>query len=355
MLNSDYVNRLYAWNVLNFYFKDEASVNKNVLTTLSATDQHTVYTDKNYGLNNLKGLAVWCAAGVGISGWETSAPAKEAQAYFESKGITLSTTQMTLIVGNGSMLRQIMIQVLYAATYVPDLQLHSTVTIPATISAQWGSTLLTTGESINMAGVTPPASIKDLNDELTAAPEFGAFVLDPTKGKSDTSNTLDVSGAKKDFTRDVSNFRTFLNLDSMKTFYDAYDTHDYSLMDNRFSLTNWDQVELMHGYFDDIVENLLLKGGDYRVVALSQIMNKHTTNTLGYLSASLPNDLTTRVLAGKIKAAGTDCAYYWKEAMVEEAKATEICDGVDFTDPQTLKFYINATWYGDPYSTELMT
>ena len=43
MLNSDYVNQLFGYNVLNFYFKDEDDVNKYVLQTLSAEDAKKVY------------------------------------------------------------------------------------------------------------------------------------------------------------------------------------------------------------------------------------------------------------------------------------------------------------------------
>ena len=39
MLNSDYINRFYAYNALNYYFNDEDEVVKYVLPNLSEQDQ----------------------------------------------------------------------------------------------------------------------------------------------------------------------------------------------------------------------------------------------------------------------------------------------------------------------------
>ena len=75
-------------------------------------------------------------------------------------------------------------------------------------------------------------------------------------------------------------------------------------------------------------------------------MNKHINETLSYLNETLPLDLATRVMASKIKASGNDCAFYFVQATVDPKDAVTICDGVDFTDPNTLKYYMNATWYG---------
>lgn len=49
---------------------------------------------------------------------------------------------------------------------------------------------MTTGQNINMAGVTRSYSIGPLNKDIPYPPEFGAYVLDPEHGGSTIENTL---------------------------------------------------------------------------------------------------------------------------------------------------------------------
>lgn len=139
----------------------------------------------------------------------------------------------------------------------------------------------------------------------------------------------------------------------MRSFYDAYTTKDESLMTSRFGLNSTEKVTLFYNYLDDMVENFLVQGGNYQVIPLSHVMYKHTNQTLKFLNETLPLDLTTRVMAGKIKASGNDCTYYFNQAGVDPA--TTICENQDFTDPNILKFYIEAPWYGGDYLTKMMT
>jgi len=72
IINSDYVERLYAYNALSYFFNDYADVQAYVLPTLTPADQNTVYTDPNYGMNSVTGLSKWCKAADVTSGTPSS-------------------------------------------------------------------------------------------------------------------------------------------------------------------------------------------------------------------------------------------------------------------------------------------
>lgn len=58
-----------------------------------------------------------------------------------------------------------------------------------------------------------------LNDIFPFAPEFGAYVLDPTRGDSDLENALSYDSSVLDFSQSLSSYSTFLRTDVMKQFY----------------------------------------------------------------------------------------------------------------------------------------
>jgi|ERR1711971_201599 len=74
-----------------------------------------------------------------------------------------------------------------------------------------------------------------------------------------------------------------------------------------------------------------------------------------WLEEQLPINVAARVVSSIVKAAGTDCAGYFVKATVPQEQADTICAGQDFTDPNTAKAFMNATWYGEPYQSEFMT
>lgn len=47
------------------------------------------------------------------------------------------------------------------------------------------------------------------------------------------------------------------------------------------------------------------------MVPLAQTMNKHMNNTLVFLTEALTLDVTSRLMASKIKASGNSCSYYF--------------------------------------------
>jgi hypothetical protein len=203
--------------------------------------------------------------------------------------------------------------------------------------------------NINMIGVPTALSIASLSSDIPFTPEFGAYVLDPNLAASTSENTLNATISAFDFTRDLTNFKTFLNLDVMRSFYDAYASNNMAMMSNRFGFNDWDQVILFHNYVESLTINLLQQQGEYQVIPLASIMNQHTNATLNVLTEGMSLDVTARVIASKIKAAGTSCTDFFtnKYVSVNEDQATINCNEVDLTNVNTVKGWLNATWFGD--------
>ena len=84
ILDSDYVNKFYAYNALNFYFNDEEDVKSFVLTNLYADDKTKVYSDPEYGLSTITGLTRWSAAAVSTTKTALYNEAKALQTYWAS-------------------------------------------------------------------------------------------------------------------------------------------------------------------------------------------------------------------------------------------------------------------------------
>jgi len=70
--------------------------------------------------------------------------------------------------------------------------------------------------------------------------------------------TFNYTTANKDFARSFTSVNTFMNLDSMRKFYVAYETQDFSLMQNHFLFKNWHQVDMFNTYLDEMVDHFLL-------------------------------------------------------------------------------------------------
>ena len=70
-------------------------------------------------------------------------------------------------------------------------------------------------------------SIAELNETVSFPPEFGAYVLDPTRGNSPTV-ILDSANSIKDFTQSETSLNSLLNTASTRSFYVAYQTNDMS-------------------------------------------------------------------------------------------------------------------------------
>ena len=89
-------------------------------------------------------------------------------------------------------------------------------------------------------------------------------------------------------------------------------------------------------------------------MALGTLVSKSLNNSYSLIYDTLPLDLTTRRLASYNKANSKDCASYVSLVTTDQSQVTAACSNHDFTNVDQLKYYVNATWYGDsPYMTTL--
>ena len=120
--------------------------------------------------------------------------------------------------------------------------------------------------------------------------------------------TLNSTAAKVDFTQDLNVFETLLNTDSLRNFYEAYETENLSAMQNHFMMNSWAQVELFHDYLEDMVEHFLVQNATYDIIALSSLMAKNFDPTaLPGLIESMPINVCSRVMASFFKANSVTC------------------------------------------------
>jgi len=113
MLQSNYINSIYGYNALEYFFKNEDDVKQYVMPNLDKDSQTALYTDEVYGLGNNAGLTAWSELALATKACETDPNTQKIVDYFaklEPK-VTLDTAQLKLICSNGSMLRAITLQV----------------------------------------------------------------------------------------------------------------------------------------------------------------------------------------------------------------------------------------------------
>lgn len=250
---SDYLNYLYANNAIQYFFNDYASVQTFVLPTLTEANQAIVYNDANYGMGNYMTLAKWMAAA--MADHPDQSPAwPEIQAYFLTVGVTLTDEQMTTACANGSMMRQIGLQVAYSVQF--NLELRSHWTTEMTIPAQWNDMSVTTGPNVNLIGVEAISSVASLNPSMPYPPEFGAYV--EKQSMSVSEYTFSQDDATLDMSRDLGNYHTFLNQEYMRAFYVAYEGEDFDTLDVRFGFKNWETADLFVNYLDEMIDYFLI-------------------------------------------------------------------------------------------------
>jgi len=202
MATSDFVNRQYAYNGLNYFFNDYASVQTYVLPDLTELQQSTVYNDPNYGMSTITGLSKWMGASrPGYHKLPNSTPEYVAiQAHFAEMGIDLTDAIMDFATGKGSMMMSVSAAIEFAILRDPALNLHSRdLALDDVLQSQWGFSGSTSGIGTTLNGVAEIYSVASLSDIFPYAPEFGAYVLDPTRGNSTTEFTLNADSSENDF------------------------------------------------------------------------------------------------------------------------------------------------------------
>lgn len=169
-------------------------------------------------------------------------------------------------------------------------------------------------------GVDKLLSVADLNLDFPFPPEFASYVLDPTRGNGTPDQLFNSQVSALVFNADLDDANTFFNQEAMRVFYEGYANHDMSLMENHFMFNagDWSQVELFHGYLDELVEHFLIQNSTYGydIIAMSELMMKNMNSTVGYLDTELPLNLVARLMASNMKADSADCAYFWDNQYV---------------------------------------
>lgn len=271
--------------------------------------------------------------------------AKAINEYFTPLiGASMTTAQLDLICGSGSMLKMIYIQVNFGVLVDPTLKLNNRIDMAKIIPAQLGYSAITNSPNITMKSVAPLLSVASLNEAVGYPPEFGAFVLDPTRGNSDAANLLTYDSSLDIYAQDLESLNSMLNTEATFNFFTAYETQDMSTMVNRFGFTTWTQVDLYRNYLDDLADHFLMKNATYDIIALASLMDKNMNNTASYINSTLPLDVTTRVTASLMQTASSDCSIQWQAATVEPATADTICANYDFSDPNSLKSFMEMLW-----------
>jgi len=100
-----------------------------------------------------------------------------------------------------------------------------------------------------------------------------------------------------------------------------------------------------------MVESFLLQNASYEVVALASLMDRNMNDTLGYLNETLALSLAARTMASIINSKGNNCQYYFIQAGIPKYSAT--CANYNFSDPNGILPFLNATWYGGAYKSEI--
>ena len=82
--------KLYAYHGLYYYFNDEALVKAGFLSSFSDQEKNTIYSDPNFGLNNVGGLYYWFKAAQNSTDSLSMYYRKAIMVYFTSKNVKMS-------------------------------------------------------------------------------------------------------------------------------------------------------------------------------------------------------------------------------------------------------------------------
>ena len=77
------------------------------------------------------------------------------------------------------------------------------------------------------------------------------------------------------------------------------------------------------------------------------------------INDTLPLELISRTMAYQVNNGVYNCERFFYNVNTGSQQAQDICNSFDMKNPEQVKFYINATWYGSPdtnntYATKFM-
>lgn len=234
----------------------------------------------------------------------------------------------------------------------PVLGLKGNIDIEKIVPIQWGSDGLIGNPDINLKGIPLEDSIADIDEIFSGQPEWAAYVRDNYPNKEDeyqftSANSqrllYEYDTTKASITTNTKFYTTFLNPDSMRSFYVGVSTGDIDMLSNRFRFQNIEQAQIFREYLDYLVVSFMNRDASYEIIALASLTYSAQARSLALLQDNLPTNTTTRVVASMNMASGNDCSYFVIQAGVDKADAPAACEQyADFTDPVTLYNVITA-------------
>ena len=83
--------KLYAYHGLYYYFNDETSVKAGFLAPFTEAEKDIIYSDPNFGLNNVGSLYYWFKSAQSITDSLSLFYRQSILVYFNQKGVTTMT------------------------------------------------------------------------------------------------------------------------------------------------------------------------------------------------------------------------------------------------------------------------
>lgn len=277
-----------------------------------------VYKDFQYGMNAIQKLIYWVGAWVEGEG---SAPYNVLVNHFATQGVNLTPEIMSNIVGADSMLGYISTNIY--VTLLNDMSYGEKGLVLNNwrlTQVQWGSCAILGSINNTISTIPPIMSLGDfdLDSLFTTQPEYGIYVY-LNNGTAD--DLLSPTTSKLLLMNDTQSYRTLLNPDNMRVFYEYFQEEDYTALATRFNVTQR-QANMLKAYLEQMIDDFIMFGGpSYEPTALGIVTAKAINSSYAILENDLPIDVTTRNLASWMNQNGYTCASYINLAVTDQTQA----------------------------------
>ena len=170
--------KLYAYHGLYYYFNDEALVKAGFLSSFSDQEKNTIYSDPNFGLNNVGGLYYWFKAAQNSTDSLSMYYRKAIMVYFTSKNVKMSQAQLDNMLGPKSIITMI----IQTEDETAKIAYQNTDTDTLS-SIQWVSREYVSNPAFALLdGVPPVVNLKDLDPaNILFINEYDYFVKEVLK------------------------------------------------------------------------------------------------------------------------------------------------------------------------------
>lgn len=143
---------------------------------------------------------------------------------------------------------------------------------------------------------------------------------------------------------------TLLTQQNMRSFYTHYEQGDYNTIYSQFGFNNTVQVDYFKAYLEDMIENVLFMGENIDMANMGYLTYKALNYSYGYIEESLPVAYTTRACSSLVSGDPTlTCPYYVNQVLNDETASETACGSLDFTNPNDMALFVNATWFKFDY------